>query len=35
MAREKIDEKTHNEEFAGGFPPGMEAFESLTNPRNG
>lgn len=35
MARKKTDKKTRNEEFAGGFPPGMEAFESLTDPRNG
>lgn len=27
--------KTRNEEYAGGFPPGMEAFEKLTDPRNG
>lgn len=27
--------KTRNEEYAGGFPPGMEAFENLTDPRNG
>ena len=26
---------TRNEEYAGGFPPGMEAFQSLTDPRNG
>ena len=26
---------TRNEEYAGGFPPGMEAFEKLTDPRNG
>jgi predicted transposase YbfD/YdcC len=35
MARKKTDKKTRNEEFAGGFPPGMKAFESLTDPRNG
>jgi predicted transposase YbfD/YdcC len=27
--------KTRSEEYAGGFPPGMEAFESLTDPRGG
>lgn len=27
--------KTRNEEYAGGFPTGMEAFEKLTDPRNG
>ena len=27
--------KTRNEEYAGWFPPGMEAFEKLTDPRNG
>jgi hypothetical protein len=27
--------KTRNEEYAGGFSPGMEAFEKLTDPRNG
>src|SRR5690606_12221109 len=31
MARKK----TRSEEYAGGFPPGMEAFESLTDPRGG
>lgn len=31
MARKK----TRNEEYAGGFPPGMEAFESLSDPRDG
>jgi predicted transposase YbfD/YdcC len=31
MARKK----TRNEEYAGGFPPGMEAFENLTDPRDG
>jgi predicted transposase YbfD/YdcC len=31
MARKK----TRNEEYAGGFPPGMEAFEKLTDPRDG
>ena len=31
MARKK----TRSEEYAGGFPPGMEAFESLTDPRDG
>lgn len=27
--------KTRSEEYAGGFPPGMEAFENLTDPRSG
>jgi len=27
--------KTRNEEYAGGFPPGMEAFEKLSDPRVG
>jgi hypothetical protein len=27
--------KTRNEEYAGGFPPGMGAFEKLTDPRKG
>ena len=27
--------KTRNEEYAGGFPPGMEAFENLSDPRGG
>ena len=27
--------KTRNEQYAGGFPSGMEAFETLTDPRNG
>ena len=27
--------KTRNEEYAGGFPPGMEAFENLPDPRSG
>jgi len=31
MARKK----TRNEEYAGGFPPGMEAFENLSDPRDG
>jgi hypothetical protein len=31
MARKK----TRSEEYAGGFPPGMEAFEELKDPRNG
>lgn len=31
MARKQ----TRNEHYAGGFPPGMEAFEKLTDPRNG
>jgi hypothetical protein len=31
MARKQ----TRNEQYAGGFPPGMEAFEKLTDPRNG
>jgi predicted transposase YbfD/YdcC len=31
MARKK----TRNEEYAGGFPPGMEAFENLPDPRVG
>jgi predicted transposase YbfD/YdcC len=35
MARKKTEKKTRNEEFAGGFPSGMEAFDSLTDPRNG
>lgn len=26
---------TRNEQYAGGFPSGMEAFETLTDPRNG
>src|SRR6478609_3351496 len=26
---------TRNEEYAGGFPPGMEAFQSLSDPRKG
>ena len=32
MARKK---KTRSEEDAGGFPAGMEAFQSLTDPRKG
>ena len=32
MARNK---KTRSEEYAGGFPAGMEAFHSLKNPREG
>jgi DDE_Tnp_1-associated len=35
MARKKTDTPTRNEEYAGGFPPGMEAFETLKDPRNG
>lgn len=31
MARKQ----TRNEQYAGGFPLGMEAFEKLTDPRNG
>ncbi len=31
MARKK----TRNEEYAGGFPPGMETFENLSDPRDG
>jgi predicted transposase YbfD/YdcC len=31
MARKK----TRSEEYAGGFPPGMEAFEELKDPREG
>ena len=31
MARKK----TRSEEYAGGFPPGMEAFENLPDPRDG
>jgi len=31
MARKK----TRNEEYAGGFPAGMEAFEKLPDPRDG
>lgn len=31
MARKQ----TRNEQYAGGFPPCMEAFEKLTDPRNG
>jgi hypothetical protein len=27
--------KTRSEEYAGGFPPGMEAFGNLTDPRTG
>src|SRR6186713_237138 len=27
--------KTRSEEYAGGFPPGMEAFENLSDPRDG
>jgi predicted transposase YbfD/YdcC len=27
--------KTRSEEYAGGFPPGMEAFENLSDPRRG
>ena len=27
--------KTRSEEYAGGFPPGMEAFEELKDPRSG
>jgi hypothetical protein len=27
--------KTRNEQYAGGFPSGMDAFETLTDPRNG
>lgn len=30
MARKK----TRNEEHAGGFPPGMEAFQNITDLRN-
>jgi predicted transposase YbfD/YdcC len=29
------NKKTRNEQYAGGFPSGMEAFETLTDPRNG
>jgi len=32
MARKN---KTRSEEYAGGFPAGMEAFQSLTDPREG
>jgi predicted transposase YbfD/YdcC len=35
MARKKTDKKTRSEEYAGGFPPGMEAFENLKDPRKG
>jgi predicted transposase YbfD/YdcC len=35
MARKKTGNKTRNEEYAGGFPPGMEAFENLSDPRGG
>lgn len=35
MARKKASEKTRSEEYAGGFPPGMEAFETLADPRDG
>ena len=35
MARKKTGKKTRSEEYAGGFPPGMEAFASLTDPRQG
>lgn len=35
MARKKTSKKTRSEEYAGGFPPGMEAFLSLTDPRGG
>ena len=35
MARKKTSGKTRSEEYAGGFPPGMEAFENLTDPRDG
>src|SRR5690606_28454647 len=31
MARKK----TRKEEYAGGFPPSMKAFETLPDPRNG
>ena len=31
MAREK----TSSEEYAGGFPPGMKAFQNLNDPRIG
>jgi hypothetical protein len=27
--------KTRSEEYTGGFPPGSEAFENLTDPRTG
>jgi predicted transposase YbfD/YdcC len=27
--------QTRSEQYAGGFPPGMEAFQTLTDPRNG
>lgn len=27
--------KTRSEEYGGGFPPAMEAFQSLSDPRNG
>lgn len=35
MARRQTSQKTRSEEYAGGFPPGMEAFENLTDPRGG
>jgi len=35
MSRKTTDRPTRNEEYAGGFPAGMEAFESLKDPRTG
>src|SRR6187431_45057 len=35
MARKKTSGKTRSEEYAGGFPAGMEAFQNLSDPRNG
>lgn len=27
--------QTPNEKYAGGFPPGIDPFENVTDPRNG
>ena len=35
LAGRMARKKTPNEEYAGGFPPGMEAFEKLSDPRVG
>jgi hypothetical protein len=35
MALKKTSERTRSEEYAGGFPVGMEAFENLMDPRDG
>lgn len=35
MARKKTSGKTRSAEYAGGFPPGMDASETLTDPRGG